>query len=357
MQIFGDLAVPNQHHVKKIDRFFIENNNIFEGRKKIINLEGLLDDSEINLSNPVIYNYQTIAKVLKNHNIDVACLANNHTLDLPGKLDSTVNKLNNLGIKSIGANNPSSTKNDWINWEEDEKEIYLYNACWDFLLYIQKNPSDFGESVNVINEIELLNEIRELKRKAPEAIIITYFHWSFDLETLPSPSYRKFAHDLIDLGVDLVVGTHAHCIQPIELYKDSYIIYGLGNFYFPNDIYFQGKLRFPDWAGSGLFVDYNIEKNLLLLHQFEIGGSNENYQIKYKKVINPRNQNDLIDISGMTDNEYLGYYIQNRRKRKFLLVFKDYSNSFNNKLKYAYLKMRVGFARKLAVWGLRNWQN
>ena len=40
------------------------------------------------------------------------------------------------------------------------------------------------------------------------------------------------AHLAIDSGADLIIGNHAHWIQPLEIYKDKLIMYAHGNFIF-----------------------------------------------------------------------------------------------------------------------------
>jgi len=40
------------------------------------------------------------------------------------------------------------------------------------------------------------------------------------------------AHQFIDQGADLIVGTHPHVVQEVEIYKNKLIFYSLGNFIF-----------------------------------------------------------------------------------------------------------------------------
>ena len=43
-------------------------------------------------------------------------------------------------------------------------------------------------------------------------------------------------HQYIDAGADLVVGSHPHVLQGIELYHGKWILYSLGNFVFGSSI-------------------------------------------------------------------------------------------------------------------------
>ena len=48
----------------------------------------------------------------------------------------------------------------------------------------------------------------------------------------PSAAKINLAHELVDAGCDLILGSHPHVIQGIETYKGRTIAYSLGNFVF-----------------------------------------------------------------------------------------------------------------------------
>ena len=63
-------------------------------------------------------------------------------------------------------------------------------------------------------------------------LLVVFFHWGLEDVTEPIRLQRNRGHALIDAGVDLIVGTHVHVLQPEEWYKGKLIFYGLGNFVF-----------------------------------------------------------------------------------------------------------------------------
>jgi len=69
------------------------------------------------------------------------------------------------------------------------------------------------------------------------------------------PQWRDVYKNFIDLGVDIVIGHHSHSVQGWELYKDGYIFYSLGDFYF--DLYDQ-KTKYHN---KGIIVCVDINKN------------------------------------------------------------------------------------------------
>lgn len=94
-------------------------------------------------------------------------------------------------------------------------------------------------------------------------------HWGYEYEIYPLPVHRKMAYNLIDGGVDLIIGHHSHLIQAHESYKGKWIYYGLGNFYYASlrDFYPE---KFADRRediseatrnGLGVMVDEILDRN------------------------------------------------------------------------------------------------
>jgi poly-gamma-glutamate synthesis protein (capsule biosynthesis protein) len=79
--------------------------------------------------------------------------------------------------------------------------------------------------------LERLHEDITLLRPRVD-VLVTYFHWGVSGMDELCEYQRTVARDAIDHGADLVVGSHAHKPQGIEVYKGKAILYGLGNFAF-----------------------------------------------------------------------------------------------------------------------------
>ena len=74
------------------------------------------------------------------------------------------------------------------------------------------------------------NAVSEARKKAD--VVVVGFHWGKEDEYLPSESMKKMAHNAIDAGADLVIGTHPHSVESFEYYNGKVIAYSLGNFVF-----------------------------------------------------------------------------------------------------------------------------
>ncbi len=92
-------------------------------------------------------------------------------------------------------------------------------------------------------------------------LIIACIHWGLNYKVNPNAEQKKLGHLCVDLGADLVLGSHAHILQGIERYKGRYICYSMGNFCYggrksPKDndtailrktfSFFDGKLQIDD---------------------------------------------------------------------------------------------------------------
>ena len=61
-------------------------------------------------------------------------------------------------------------------------------------------------------------------------VIIVAMHWGNEYVNEPTNSQRDIAKYLSGLGVNLIIGTHPHVVQPITYIGDTLVIYSLGNF-------------------------------------------------------------------------------------------------------------------------------
>ncbi|MFT7507552.1 MAG: hypothetical protein ACI92I_000712 [Acidimicrobiales bacterium] len=100
-----------------------------------------------------------------------------------------------------------------------------------------------------------------LQAQAQSDIQIAYVHWGTEYELKHSSSQERFAHKLVDLGVDAVIGHHPHVAQDVEVYKDAPIFYSLGNFIF--DQYFSKDVQ------NGLWVELSFANQSV---QYELRG-------------------------------------------------------------------------------------
>lgn len=171
---------------------------------------------------------------IKDAGFDVLLTANNHCLDRRKKgLERTVLMLDSLKLLHAGT---------YINKEEHEKNYPLLVEKNGFrIVFLNYTYGTNGiettlpNVVNYIDKEQIKKDILAARRMLPD-VIIACMHWGIEYRSLPERSEREMADRLIELGVDHVIGSHPHVLQPMEIKKDSrtpakhVIVYSLGNF-------------------------------------------------------------------------------------------------------------------------------
>lgn len=177
---------------------------------------------------PSIKNDKGVAPLLKNSGFNLVTLANNHIMDYGAEgLKSTIEALNELGIKHIGAGLNKEEIINEFSFEDESISIGLLSVAEngfgcampdDNLGYLWFDSTNF------------LSKIRECKAKYDYLAVIS--HVGSEGFEFPLPELREKYQKWIDMGVDLVVAHHPHVAQGFEEYNGKRIYYSLGNFVF-----------------------------------------------------------------------------------------------------------------------------
>jgi poly-gamma-glutamate synthesis protein (capsule biosynthesis protein) len=85
-----------------------------------------------------------------------------------------------------------------------------------------------------IDPTRLMAEVRAV-RPAVDTLVV-FLHWGTEETSCASPQQQEFAAALLQEGVDIVVGSHAHRVFGAGRAGSGFVAYGLGNFvYFRED--------------------------------------------------------------------------------------------------------------------------
>lgn len=103
---------------------------------------------------------------------------------------------------------------------------------------------------NIYSKEKAQKDISTVKDKVD--LIIVSMHWGEEYTTNPSSNQKQVAKELSEMGVNLVIGNHAHSIQPVEMVNDTLVFYALGNFISAQDT--KDKQ-------TGVLVTLNIKKD------------------------------------------------------------------------------------------------
>jgi poly-gamma-glutamate synthesis protein (capsule biosynthesis protein) len=193
---------------------------------------------------------------LKELNISVVSLANNHIMDTSvDGFKATLDLLDKNGILYCGAGmNLSEARKPAI------KEIKGFRI--GFLGYCKKNYRFVGKvhaanenspGVAPLEENLILEDITLAKEKCD--FLYLMLHWGIEYTWLPTPENMDMAKLFIDKGADGIIGGHPHRVQPCLFYKGKPVFYSLGNFLFPNQVITPPKLMdYPDEVNAENFT-------------------------------------------------------------------------------------------------------
>lgn len=207
----------------------------------VANLEGPITDNKsistdtvAGSTNNYFFTFDpSLAKTLFENNIRIVDLGNNHILNFGrAGLTSTKKYLDDAKIGYFGASDyPRSTSTE-------------IGGIKITLISYNEFSAVPEESKATIEEIQ--------KAKGFSDIIIVFSHWGVEYSKTPTEEMKNLAHQFIDAGANLVIGSHPHVIESSDEYNGKKIYYSLGNFVF--DQYFNEDVR------NGLGVKVQIDK-------------------------------------------------------------------------------------------------
>lgn len=192
------------------------------------NQESILGGTSIGLSDyPTFNSPQEFGDAMVDAGFNLVSLANNHTLDRGEK--AVLNSCEYWKTKDV------LTAGSYTSFEEaNEIKIKEKNGIkYTLLSYTYGTngipvPSGKEYLVNLYSDEKAKEDIEKAKDKVD--IILVSMHWGTEYQTEPTEEQKRQANYLSSLGVDIIIGTHPHIIEPITYINDTLVIYSLGNF-------------------------------------------------------------------------------------------------------------------------------
>jgi poly-gamma-glutamate synthesis protein (capsule biosynthesis protein) len=180
------------------------------------------------------YNFKTDAVFLKNLKLigfNVATIANNHSYDFgeKGFLD-TLNALDSAKISYVGGG---------VNRDiAYQGQVYKVKGLKIGVLGIAKvnggplsiATKDKAGTTNGYDSLSTERAIAELRKVSDVVILLP--HWGEEGSFCPRESEIASAKKWQSLGADIIVGSHTHTLQEVQLKENKLIAYSMGNFIF-----------------------------------------------------------------------------------------------------------------------------
>lgn len=192
--------------------------------------------------------------ILNELGIDVAGLANNHSLDYGQEaLLDTIDTLNGAGIDNTGAGSSLDEASKLVIREIDGRK-FGFLACSRVIPYASWDVRNSQPGLfTCYDPTELVARTQAARSQCDYLFVL--IHWGVEQTTRLEDYQTQIGHAVIDAGADAVIGSHPHILQGIEYYNSKPIFYSLGNFIFNRDISQTAVVRVTaDEAG----VSYSI---------------------------------------------------------------------------------------------------
>lgn len=164
---------------------------------------------------------------------DLMLTANNHCLDRRDKgLKATIRCLDSLQIVHTGT---------FLNPAERNRQVPLIRNIRGFrVAFLNYTYGTNGIRLTTDAVVDYIDRDRisrdiENARLCGAEIVCVCPHWGEEYSLLPSASQKALAAYMVDCGADLVIGSHPHVIQPMEMRRrpdgsKALVVYSLGNF-------------------------------------------------------------------------------------------------------------------------------
>ena len=242
-----------------------------------------------------------IADALQWAGVDVVFTAHNHMLDRGRQgLFRTLEYLDRLGLAHVGsARTPDPAARMVLKEANGIKVAFLaYTTATNGLPV----PAESPWAVNLYRP-EIVAEDVARAREAGADVVVCALHAGVEYQRQPVPEQRRIVDELLVAGVDVVLGSHPHVIEPLELRavsgpdgtsKTAFVVYSLGN------LLSNQRWRYSD---CGLLVSLTLVKEpggparlagtgwqALWVHKYLAGG-----RVKYR----------ILPVDGRYDEDVL----------------------------------------------------
>lgn len=264
-------SVDPFEYIKGTEANFLKGVDVMLG-----NLEGVIStSSDCKNDKEVTFKFDvSIVTLLKKYNFSGVNLANNHTNDCyeHGVL-STEQEFKKSGMITFG--------------NELKSGYFIKNVGTEKIAIIGVNEINTS-SKNIPETLVLIEKLAKENDS-----VVAHVHWGYEYQSLASEEQRAVAHQLIDAGVQVIIGHHPHVVQEMELYNGGIIFYSVGNFIFDQvgvgvNVGFGVGLIHQNGVQEVIVFPYNIKNSqpeLMPYHEmesfcdklllFEVGRKNE----------------------------------------------------------------------------------
>ncbi|MDD4677943.1 MAG: CapA family protein [Tissierellia bacterium] len=243
---------------------------IREADISIANFEGTTAGNEIYAYQgyPLFNAPDEALDAIKNAGFDILSTANNHSLDTrKAGIIRTIEQIKARGMEPIGTFKEKPETRVLIKDVKGIKFAFLsYTEMVNGLESVLA-PEDLDAMVNIIDETKMKEDIAYAKDNNAD-VIIAFLHWGDEYSRVQAQRQEILADMLFRSGVDIILGSHPHVIQPTQTLdydgKTKFVAYSMGNFISNQRVETLVPYGLTEhvskYTEDGIIIDIEIEK-------------------------------------------------------------------------------------------------
>lgn len=193
----------------------------------VLNFETTINTSGKYSGYPLFAAPPAVADAMLDMGIDIALLANNHCCDKAGKgIDSTIEEFRRRNIAHVGVYKDSTdyADNNIRYFERKGVRFALLNYTYG----TNGMPIPKGRIVNILDTATIKRDLRIIEHDSIDCIIAC-MHWGIEYQRKANREQIAIADMMRREGVDIIIGSHPHVLQPYYADSTFVVYYSLGN--------------------------------------------------------------------------------------------------------------------------------
>lgn len=165
--------------------------------------------------------------------------SSNHSMDVGEEgILSQLSHLEELPqLIQTGTNASADEAKEYKVIEKNGVKIGLLSYTYGLNGFVLPDGKEY--LVNLIDEDRIREDMKELNQISDVQVVS--MHWGVEYQFEENEEQRALAQLLSDEGADVIIGTHPHVLQPMEVLKgeegnETLVMYSLGNFVSAQDV-------------------------------------------------------------------------------------------------------------------------
>ncbi|WP_264668564.1 CapA family protein [Arthrobacter sp. VKM Ac-2550] len=157
---------------------------------------------------------------------DACTTASNHTIDRgTAGLERTLDALDEAGLEHTGSYRTRAEAEEVLIMDTPAARVAVIEATYALNGLVPDQPWQ----VDMLDADAMIAKAKQAREEGAD-IVLGAVHAGDEYTNHANAQQQDVAHKLADSGeFSLIYGHHSHSVQPIEKYKDTWIVYGLGN--------------------------------------------------------------------------------------------------------------------------------